>query len=66
MFAATILGEFFTAMQLIMLGRAEVFARFAELAIPEAVLNALIAPFIFVPIKVWYDFCLEREVTVKA
>jgi rod shape-determining protein MreD len=65
-FLATVLGEFFTALQLIALGRAEVFGRFVELAIPEAVLNALIAPFIFLPIKVWYDFCLEREPTVKA
>lgn len=63
-FCATILGEFFTAGQLIMLGRGEVFGRFVELAIPEAVLNALIAPFIFLPIKAWYDFRLEREATV--
>ncbi len=61
---ATILGEFLTSCQLMMLGRAEVFSRFAEIAIPEAVLNALIAPFIFVPIKAWYDFRLSREVTV--
>jgi hypothetical protein len=49
--------------QLIILGRPEVFGRFVELAIPEAVLNALIAPFIFLPIKIWYDFYLEREIT---
>ena len=65
-FLASILGEFFTASQLIILGRAEVFGRFVELAIPEAVLNALIAPFIFLPIKAWYDFGLEQEVIVKA
>ena len=65
-FFGTILGEFFAASQLMILNRAEVFGRFTELALPEAVLNALIAPFIFVPIKAWYDFCLEREVAVRA
>jgi rod shape-determining protein MreD len=62
-FLGTVLAEFFTAVQLIILGRPEVFGRFVELAIPEAVLNALIAPFIFLPIKIWYDFYLEREIT---
>jgi rod shape-determining protein MreD len=65
-FFFSVLGEFLTALQLIVLGRSEVFGRFVDLALPEAVLNALIAPFIFLPIKAWYDFSLEREVTVRA
>lgn len=62
----TILGESLTSCQLIMLGRAEVLSRFADIAIPEAVLNALIAPFIFIPIKAWYDFRLSHEVSVRS
>lgn len=62
----TILAEFMTACQLTILGRTEVFSSLAQLAVPEAVLNALIAPFIFVPLKAWHDFGLEREVIVKS
>ena len=62
----TILAEFITACQLALLGRAEVFSCFVQIAVPEAVLNALLAPFIFVPLKAWYDFGLEREVVVKS
>lgn len=62
----TVLAEFITAVQLILMGRAEVFGCFVQIAIPEAVLNALIAPFIFVPLKSWYDFGLEREVIVES
>jgi rod shape-determining protein MreD len=62
----TILAEFITACQLSLMGRAEVFSCFVQIAVPEAVLNALIAPFIFVPLKAWYDFNLEREVIVNS
>jgi len=61
----TILAEFITACQLALLGRAEVFSCFVQIAVPEAVLNALLAPFIFIPLKAWYDFGLEREVIVN-
>ncbi len=62
----TILAEFITACQLMILGRADVLSCFAQATIPEAVLNALIAPFIFIPLKAWHDFRLEREVIVKS
>jgi len=65
-FLGTVLAEFITACQLAILGRAEVFSCFVQIAIPEAVLNALIAPFIFVPLKAWYDFGLEHEAIVKS
>ncbi len=62
----TILAEFLTASQLMILGRADVLSCFAQITMPEAVLNALIAPFIFVPLKAWHDFGSEREVIVKS
>ncbi len=62
----TVLGEFITAGQLALSGRAEVFSCFVQIAVPEAVLNALIAPFIFVPLKAWYDFGSQHEVIVKS
>jgi len=65
-FLGTILAEFITTCQLMVLGRTEVINCFAQIAIPEAVLNALIAPFIFVPLRAWYDFRMEREVIVQA
>ena len=62
----TILAEFITAAQLMALGRTDVLSCFAQITIPEAVLNALIAPFIYVPLKAWHDFGTESEAIVKS
>jgi rod shape-determining protein MreD len=60
---ASVLGEFFTGCQLFYLGRAQVFLHFQNLAMPEAILNALIAPILYVPMRSWYDFAVAREDT---
>lgn len=58
---ATVFAESMMATQLFLLGRAEVFARLAVIALPEAILNALIAPFIYLPMRRWYDFFSLNE-----
>ncbi|MBX9691115.1 MAG: rod shape-determining protein MreD [Cyanobacteria bacterium] len=57
----TFLGEGITALHLAILGRPEVFEKFMEVVMSEGVLNALIAPFIFVPMRGWCEFAKYRE-----
>lgn len=58
---ASVFAEFLTAGQLILLGRPYVFEHFLQLALPEAALNALVAPLIYVPISRWYQFKISQE-----
>jgi hypothetical protein len=53
---ASVLAEFITAGQLTLSGRAEVFNHFMTIALPESILNALIAPIIYLPMRRWYEF----------
>ncbi len=57
----TFLAEGMTAANLALLGRPEVLEKFMEIVISEGVLNALIAPFIFVPMRGWSEFAKYRE-----
>jgi hypothetical protein len=45
-----------------MIGRPEVLPRLAEIAFPEAILNSLIAPFIYFPMRAWFEFFTSRDV----
>lgn len=62
------LGELITAMQLNvmtmmhMLNRPDVFANMAVCVPPEAMTNAIIAPFIYYPLRRWYDLYLVKDV----
>jgi len=58
----TFLGEAINALQLYVLGRPLVFDNFVEIALTEAILNALIAPFVFLPMRGWYEFSRYRQV----
>jgi rod shape-determining protein MreD len=53
---ASVLAEFITAGQLTILGRSGVTNHFMAIALPESILNALIAPLIYLPMRRWYEF----------
>ncbi len=58
----TFLSEAISAVELYVLGRPLVFDNFVEIALTEAVLNALIAPFVFLPMRGWYEFSRYRQI----
>ncbi|MBS2000400.1 MAG: rod shape-determining protein MreD [Candidatus Obscuribacterales bacterium] len=60
-FFASIFAETVTALQLAMMGRPDVLQQLSSIAFPEAILNALMAPFIFFPMREWYKFSKERD-----
>jgi len=60
---ATVLADFLTASQLMLCGYADVFPHLAQIALPEALLNALIAPFVYFPICHWHDFDRAEQST---
>ena len=62
---ASVFAEFLTGLQLTLLNRPDTFARFVQIAMPESILNALIAPIIFIPMRTWYEFWTSREVSVS-
>jgi hypothetical protein len=57
----TFFAEALTALQLFILGRPLVIENFVEISVTEAVLNALIAPFVFLPMRGWYEFARYRH-----
>ncbi|MBI4532665.1 MAG: rod shape-determining protein MreD [Candidatus Melainabacteria bacterium] len=58
---ASVAAESIMAFQLFLHGRPDVFPHLASIALPEAVLNALIAPFVYFPMRHWYDFSHSYE-----
>lgn len=61
---ATVLADFIMAAQLILCGHADVLPHLSQIALPEALLNALIAPFIYFPMRHWYDFNRSEQEVV--
>jgi rod shape-determining protein MreD len=57
----TFFAEALTALELFVLGRPLVLENFVEISVTEAVLNALIAPFVFLPMRGWYEFARYRQ-----
>jgi hypothetical protein len=53
---ATILAETMMAGQLALLGRPAVIENLVQIAMPEAAINAIIAPLVFFPLRGWYEF----------
>ncbi|SRR5579875_220825 len=53
---ATVAAELMMALQLHMTGHAGVFPHLAQIVLPEALLNALIAPFVYFPMRSWHEF----------
>lgn len=52
---ATVFAEAIMAWQLWFVGRGEVFMHLSLIALPESLLNALIAPFCYFPLSRWHD-----------
>jgi hypothetical protein len=47
-----------------MVDRPDVFQNMAQVLPPEAFTNAIIAPFIYYPLRRWYDLYLVKHVPV--
>jgi hypothetical protein len=62
----TFLFEAIMAVQLLILGRPGVLETFLRIVMGEAVQNALIAPFMFLPMRGWAEFARYREQQVSA
>lgn len=58
-FVLTVVSEALMAWELFLLGRHDVFAHMQTVILPEALLNALIAPFIYFPMRSWYDWTVR-------
>lgn len=61
----TFLSEMITAIQLLVLQRPGVIENFVRIVLPEGVLNSLIAPFIFFPMRGWIEFTRLKELEVS-
>jgi rod shape-determining protein MreD len=59
----TVMAEMMIALQLQLFGFSGAFQHLARIALPEALMNALIAPFVYFPMRSWYDFAQTHEVT---
>jgi rod shape-determining protein MreD len=55
----TVMAEGVMAFQLAAIGRPNVFDHLSQIVLPEALLNALIAPFVYFPICRWHEFLYE-------
>jgi rod shape-determining protein MreD len=53
---ATVLNEALNAWQFGATGYPDVYLLLSHIVMPEAVLNAIIAPFVYFPLRRWYDF----------
>jgi len=57
----TFLAELIMAGQLLIMGRPDVISHFVTISFPEALLNALIAPVLFFPMRGWFEFSQWRQ-----
>ncbi len=64
-FLLSFLGEIIMAVQLSLVGRHEVFSHLAMISFPEALLNALIAPVLFFPMRGWFEFSRWRHMSTE-
>lgn len=59
---STVVAESVMALQLAAIGRPDTLSHLASVVFPEALLNALMSPFIFFPMRGWYEFAQHSEV----
>jgi rod shape-determining protein MreD len=57
----TFMAESITALELICVSRPYAIETFLQVSVTEAVLNALIAPFVLLPMRGWYEFDRYRQ-----
>jgi rod shape-determining protein MreD len=65
-FVMTLLGETIMAWQLALTGHQFVFEHLYSFAFREAVLNTAIAPFIYFPMRRWYEFAQVAHVPTES
>jgi hypothetical protein len=51
--------------QLAIQGRPDVIGHFLTISFPEALLNALIAPVLFFPMRGWFEFAQWKEASYE-
>lgn len=62
----TLLSEAITGWQLSLTGRPAVFNHLSEIALLEGFLNGIVAPFIYFPLRSWYDLAGGEGNTLTA
>lgn len=65
-FILTVAAEALTSWELFMLGRVGVFQHLSLVVMPEALLNALVAPCIYLPLRQWYEITEGQRNTSMA
>lgn len=61
----TFLAEIIMAFQLFLMGRPDVAGHFITISFPEALLNALIAPVLFFPMRGWFEYSQWRRASYE-
>jgi len=62
----SVLAESITAVQMMILHRPDVLPHLAQMAVTESIVNAMISPFVFYPLRVWYDLIQTPSQEIKA
>lgn len=65
-FVMTLIAETLMAWQLSLIGRPGVFDHLMQIAVSEASLNALIAPFVYFPMRRWYELTQSARIPREA
>jgi rod shape-determining protein MreD len=52
----SVFAEAIMAIQLHFIGRPDVLGQLVQIAVPEAIVNAIISPFVFYPMRGWFEF----------
>lgn len=61
----SIFAEFIMALQLFSLNRPDILQHLAQFAVPEAILNSLIAPLVYLPMRSWYELAVFHGTAVE-
>jgi rod shape-determining protein MreD len=62
----SVFAETATALQLMILGRPDVLAHLAQTAVTESIVNAMISPFVFYPLRAWYELTKAPSQEIRA
>lgn len=60
----TFMGEMIMAAQIFLSGRTDILSQFLVISFPESMINALIAPVLFFPMRGWYEYA-SRQMMVR-
>lgn len=52
----SVFAESIMALQLHLINRPDVVSHLVQIAVPESIVNAILAPFVFIPMRGWYEF----------